>query len=201
MEVGAREFILLVITSTDKAVIAQFEEEYPSHTSRCVLAKAADLDPKFAETLPFDVEVRRFEGCKSTDELDSWMEDVMNTPYRKIFNVSDWSYFAYVSAETGQVQAYIPEPDDDFCKTTAPNSPCDGNAGVAPSSSASSSAASSVTSTPEKKKTKSRKHLKRQSEEEDDDCMASVIPSETSSVVSQLRKKVSKLDLTDRTLC
>jgi hypothetical protein len=138
------------------------------------------------------------------------MVNVMNTPYRKIFNVSDWSYFAYVSAETGQVQSYIPELDDNLCGTTAPNSPCDAKPRVAPvssssasSSSASSSAASSVTSTPEKKKMKSRKQLKRQQQQEEeetaDDWMIAATL-ETSSVVTQLRKKVSKLDLTDRTL-
>jgi hypothetical protein len=50
---------------------------------------------------------------------------------------------------------------------------------------------------------KSRKQLKRQQQQEEeetaDDWMIAATL-ETSSVVTQLRKKVSKLDLTDRTL-
>lgn len=196
----SEELLLLVVTCREKGAVSEFEAQYSTHSSRCVFAKMLESDDPAVHAklqLPAScvAELRRFSGCSTTPEFDSWMSSAINTNHRMVFNVSDWFYFAFVSPATGEVLPYVAEDAQSY-SSTAPNTP------GGRISEGSGSSSSSGHSTPVKKPshgTKRRTQADVEDEEEDATPWMSIAtmgsPARLRNAVSNLRKKITKLQL------
>jgi len=94
------DFVVLIVKGND--AVKQFEHDYPTHHSRCQLAKRIDRGHRFTEPVPYEITLHEYETWRIGAGFDSFMLEFVPTslrPHICAYNVSDWDMFDYSETE------------------------------------------------------------------------------------------------------
>jgi hypothetical protein len=89
-------FAVLVVSGVD--AVHQFELDYPTQYSRCLLAKRIDRGHRFTEPVPYSITLHEFPSWRVGPGFDSFLREFIPESQRAhhgAYNVSDWDMFDY----------------------------------------------------------------------------------------------------------
>ncbi len=94
-------FVALIVSGPN--AVKQFETDYPSLYSRCLLAKRIDRGHRFTQPVPYSVTLHEFPNWRVGAGFDSFMRELIppsSLPHHCAYNVSEWDSFDYYETES-----------------------------------------------------------------------------------------------------
>ncbi len=91
-------FVALIIKGNN--AVKQFEQDFPTHYSRCLLAKRIDRGYIFPDAVPYEITLHEYSSWRVGAGIESFMRELIPESARAhcgVYNVSDWDTFDYLS--------------------------------------------------------------------------------------------------------